>query len=196
MMKIGITGGIGSGKTFVCQRIAGWGYPVYNCDDEAKRLMREDPEIRRKLIGLIGADAYDSNGDLNRKAVAQYLFANSEHAAQVNAIVHPAVREDFRRWAESLSETLCFMESAILFESGFQTEVDKTVLVYADEATRLQRAMRRDASTEQQIRERMDSQMPSAEAEKQADYILDNNGQQPVEEELKKMFQWIANRVS
>ena len=193
MMRVGITGGIGSGKTFVCQHIAGRGYPVYNCDEAAKRLMRESREIRRKLIGLIGADAYDGKGNLNKKAVAQYLFANRENAAHVNAIVHPAVREDFRRWAESQSASFCFMESAILFESGFQTEVDKTVLVYADETTRLQRAMHRDTSTEQQIRERMDSQMPCDEAKKRADYVFDNSGQQPVEEELGKMFLWLEN---
>ena len=190
-MKIGITGGIGSGKTYISQQLAAAGYPIYNCDDEAKRLMHSSPHIRHQLTSLIGSHAYTANGQLNRAAIAEYLFSNEEHAAHINAIVHPAVKADFRAWATRQTAPHCFMESAILFESGFNDTVDKVVLVYADEQTRLHRAIQRDHATEQQIRARMAQQIPTAEAVRRADYVLYNTQTANTAVEMQKLLNWI-----
>ena len=116
MTRIGITGGIGSGKSYVCHLLQQRGIPVYHCDDEAKRLMQDSPVIRRQLTQLIGEQAYINNM-LNKPAIAAFLFANAGHAARINAIVHPVVRQDFLRWAERQQTDIVAQESAILFEA-------------------------------------------------------------------------------
>ena len=200
-MKIGITGGIGSGKTYICNLLEGQGFPVYNCDDEAKRLMVENREIIDNLRALIGQDAYAEKNteegkttySLNKPLIASYLFANPDNASRINAIVHPVVKTDFNDWAERQRTKHCFMECAILFESGFETAVDKTVLIYADEERRLHRAMKRDSASQQQIRNRMRQQISGEEAKLKADYIFDHNEYSTTDEEMTKLLQWINN---
>ncbi len=174
-MTIGITGGIGSGKSYVSDLLRkAFGIPVYDCDREAKRLIATDAEIREKLVALVGKEVFDGQ-ELNRKCLADYLFSDPEHASKVNAIVHPAVLKDFERWAaRSLGETPICMESAILFESGFNAHVDKVIFVDAPEDVRLHRAMLRDTASEQQIRARMKMQQPELHR-RQADFIIDNS---------------------
>lgn len=176
MMKLGITGGIGSGKSYVARLLEDRGVPVYYTDDEAKRLMNTDRGIREALVRLIGKDAYLPGGGLNKVAVAAYLFADSSHRERVNAIVHPVVREDFKRWAAEKSAPLVAMECAILFESGFDSLVDAVLAVCASEAVRLERAMRRDGATEAQIRGRMAAQWTDEERRARAHYIIRNEG--------------------
>ena len=190
-MKIGITGGIGSGKTYICGRLMAMGFPVYNCDEAAKRLMHDDPTLRRQLCELIGSDAYTDQGELNKQVVANYLFQSEEHAAAVNAIVHPAVKTDFLQWAEQQTAPYSFMESAILFESGFQQVVDKTVLVYADEQTRIQRTILRDGTTARQVLDRMALQMSADQARQLADYTLCNHADSSTEDEIQKLLTWL-----
>lgn len=201
-MKIGITGGIGSGKSYICNILKSKGYPVYNCDDEAKRLMVESKEIIDALRELICDDAYIEQHvadgtivySLNKQLIASFLFANPDNASKVNAIVHPIVKEDFEQWASEQDFDFVLMECAILFESGFDDAVDKTVLIYADEEKRLQRAMKRDRATEKQIRGRMQHQISGEEACKKADYILDHNEYDTTDDEIEKLIVWMEEQ--
>lgn len=172
---IGITGGIGSGKSYVSAILQEkFGIPVYDCDKEAKRLTASNEEIRQKLIALVGPEVFDGN-KLNKQLLADYLFADVEHASQVNAIIHPVVLQDFKRWAEEQREKpIVALESAILFESGFNEMVDKVLFVDAPEEVRLRRAMLRDSASEAQIRARMKMQRPELHR-LQADFIINNN---------------------
>lgn len=176
MTTIGVTGGIGSGKTYVCDILRQLSYPVYDCDAEAKRLMNTDPSIRHDLIALIGPEAYN-NGAINKPVIARYLFQSQEHVAQVNAIVHPRVLEDFQNWKHRHSQhEFVFMESAILYESHFDQAVDAVIAVTAPETLRLQRAIQRDHSQAEAIRQRMDKQLPEATLRAKADHIILNDG--------------------
>lgn len=200
-MKIGITGGIGSGKSYICQILKQMGYPVYNCDDEAKRLMVENKQIIDSLRALISDDAYivqhtpdgKSIFTLNKQLIANYLFANKDNASKVNAIVHPVVKADFADWSKKQNCDNVFMECAILFESGFEDTVDKTVLIYADVELRLKRAMIRDKVSEKQIRSRMLQQISGVEAYKRADYVFNHNDYRTTNEEIRKLLLWIKN---
>ena len=172
--SIGITGGIGSGKSYVSNLLRQkFDIPVYDCDAEAKRLTATDEEIRRKLIQLVGPEVFDGQ-ELNRKRLADYHFADPEHASKVNAIIHPMVLEDFRLWANRQPESIVALESAILYESGFNEYVDYVLFVDAPEEIRLKRAMQRDTAPEEKIRARMQMQHPELHR-KQADIIIDNS---------------------
>ena len=144
-IKIGITGGIGSGKSMVSRLLEVLGVPVYISDLETKRLMASDSLIREELSALLGAEVY-AGGTLNKPLLASYLFGSPEHAGQINGIVHPRVKEDFRQWVcQRAACRMAGIESAILIEAGFADEVDVVVMVYAPEEIRVQRAMKRKA---------------------------------------------------
>ena len=176
MMVLGITGGIASGKSFVSRLIAReWHIPVYDTDASAKRLNNESSLIRRALTDLVGDEVYDVNGLLNRQVLANYLFSSEEHAARVNAIVHPAVREDFRQWLTRQTASVVAMESAILFESGFHSEVDRVLYVDASVEVRVRRAMERDNASEVKVRQRIALQNAERSAYS-VDYVLWNEG--------------------
>lgn len=201
-MKIGITGGIGSGKSYICNILKSMGYPVYNCDNEAKRLMIENKTIISSLRSLITQeDPYFETEEegkgvrykLNKEIVGNYLFADAENAQNVNAIVHPVVKEDFLQWAQNQQTPHVMMECAILFESGFDAVVDKSVLIYADEEKRLHRAMKRDNAAEEQIRIRMSQQISNEEAVKRADYILNHNDYDTTDDEIERLVSWLNN---
>ena len=171
---LGITGGIGCGKSFVSSILKEcYSIPVYDCDSEAKRLMSSDEGIRGKLIGFVGEEVY-SGEVLNRKLLADFLFSNADNAQCVNAIVHPAVWSDFLRWAKDQRCPLVALESAILFECGFNARMDYVLFVDAPEDVRLHRAMQRDSASEEQIRARMNMQHPE-EYRQLSDFIVDNS---------------------
>lgn len=171
---LGITGGIGCGKSFVSSILKEcYSIPVYDCDREAKRLMSSDEGIRRKLVALVGEEVY-SGEVLNRKLLADFLFSNADNAQCVNAIVHPAVWSDFLRWAKDQQCPLVALESAILFECGFNAKMDYVLFVDAPEDVRLHRAMQRDSASEEQIRARMNMQHPE-EYRQLSDFIVDNS---------------------
>ncbi|MBQ2019118.1 MAG: dephospho-CoA kinase, partial [Alistipes sp.] len=130
MYKIGVTGGIGSGKSTVCELLRDRGVAVYDSDSRAKQLMAESEALREQLIAAFGAECYNAEG-LNRAFLASKVFGNEEALQQLNSIVHPAVRADFQTWAELQSSPYVVLESAILFEAGFETEVDATLAVMA-----------------------------------------------------------------
>ena len=175
-IRLGITGGIGSGKSYVAQMLqARWDVPVYDCDSEAKRLTAESDDIRTALTQLVG-DHLWQQGQMQKRVLAAYLFASPEHAAQVNAIIHPAVRRDFLCWADAHSRSpVVAIESAILCESGFHTLVDSILLVDAPLEVRLQRAMLRDGASRQQVMARM-ARQDSAQARQLARFTVINDG--------------------
>lgn len=175
-IRLGITGGIGSGKSYVAQMLqARWDVPVYDCDSEAKRLTAESDDIRTALTQLVG-DHLWQQGQMQKPVLAAYLFASPEHAAQVNAIIHPAVRRDFLCWADAHNRSpVVAIESAILCESGFHTLVDSILLVDAPLEVRLQRAMLRDGASRRQVMARM-ARQDSAQARQLARFTVTNDG--------------------
>ena len=187
MTRIGITGGIGSGKTYVCNLLKQRGIPVYHCDDEAKRLMQESPLIREQLCRLIGSDAYIGH-ELNKPAIAAFLFDSADNAARVNAIVHPIVKDDFAEWALRQEAPIVAQESAILFEAGFQDTVDATVLIHAPKALRMQRAMQRDHATSTRSEARMAQQTDDEEKRRRADYTILNDGTADLDRQLDQLL--------
>lgn len=175
--KIGITGGIGSGKSVVAEIVRTLGYPVYDSDERAKTLMQTHQEIRKQLIALLGEEVYTESG-LNRIFLAERIFQNPNTREKVNAIVHPVVRADFANWANDQKTALVFQESALLFETGGYRLLDATILVTADEALRIQRVMQRDGASREQITARMSAQLPDNEKAQQADFVVSNNEQE------------------
>lgn len=174
-IRIGITGGIGSGKSVVSKILSLLNIPIYLSDDEAKRLTATDETIRRELTDLLGDELYQG-GILNKQKLANYLFASSENAEKINAIIHPQVKQDFCRWCTRHSSSpFVAMESAILFESGFDSEVDVVVMVYAPQEVRIQRAMMRDAVSRTQIEQRIKRQMDDEAKRSKAHYVLIND---------------------
>lgn len=174
-MIIGITGGIGSGKSTIAKQLREMGYAVYDTDSEAKRLIVEDAGVREEIEQLFGKEVY-KDGVYQTALVAQRVFADQSLLAQLNAIVHPAVKADILRWAENINHpTLCFVECAILYQAGFDTLCDKVVVVTAPEEVRLQRAVARDHSTIEKVRARMRAQEVEKDIER-ADLIVNNDG--------------------
>ncbi len=174
-MIIGITGGIGSGKSTIAKQLREMGYAVYDTDSEAKRLIMEDAGLRQQIEQLFGKEAYQ-DGVYQTALVAQRVFADQSLLARLNAIVHPAVKADILRWAENMNHpTLCFVECAILYQAGFDTLCDKVVVVTAPEEVRLQRAVVRDHSTIEKVRARMRAQEVEKDIER-ADLIVNNDG--------------------
>lgn len=187
-MKIGITGGIGSGKSYVARMLTQhFGIPVYDCDSRAKSLMTTSLAIRRQLTALVGADAYQQDGQLNRQLLSHYLFSDSLHASRVNAIVHPAVKSDFLAWASRQTAPHVAMESAILLEAGFDDVVDRILSVEAPVELRLQRAMQRDGATGEQVRHRMALQLADDERRDKAHAVILNDGR-PLLPQLQELF--------
>ena len=181
-MKIGITGGIGSGKSYVCKRLEARGIEVYDCDSAAKRLIRTSPEIQERLTDLIGT--------LNKAAVAQFLLASEENAKAIDAIVHPAVFKDFEE------SGLLWMESAILYESGIYKLIDKVIVVTAPDEVRIQRVMQRDGITREKVLEWMARQLPQEEVRQRADFEIINDGQKDIDKQLNRILRKLCNRQS
>ena len=195
MTRIGITGGIGSGKTYVCQRLKQRGIPVYHCDDEAKRLMTESPVIRKKMCKLIGNDAYNGQ-ELNKPFIAQYLFASDDHANNINAIVHPVVRQDFLQWTKQQNSHIVAQECALLFESGFQDTVDFTIEVYAPQSLRIQRATQRDHVASEHILARMAQQMDEEEKRQRANFCILNDGTTDLDAQLDLLLAQLNKEIT
>lgn len=185
-MKVGITGGIGSGKSYVCRVLRGLGYQVYDCDGAAKKIMVENAAVRDALKRIVGDDAYTAEGLVNKCAIAAFLFADTANAQAINAVVHPAVREDFHVWAEG--KPLCFMESAILFESGFDALVDICVQVTAPLDLRISRTMQRDGLEEQDVRKRIAAQMPDEAVRQRCDFVIRNDEQTDLKIKIEEML--------
>lgn len=174
MIRVGVTGGIGSGKSTVCRLLAERGVPVYDSDSEAKRLMGEDPMLRAALIEAFGSETF-RDGVLNRRYLADTVFRDRERLGRLEALVHPCVKRDFERWAaEHAAEPYVVLECAILYESGMDTAVDRVVAVVAPEELRLMRVNARDGASAEEIRRRMAAQLSDDALRERADYTIVN----------------------
>lgn len=191
MKKIGIAGGIGSGKSVVGRILEAMNFPVYYSDERAKELVDSHPIIREELIKLIGTEVY-LDGKLNRPFLAEKLFADDTIRQKVNAIIHPHVREAFQKWTEEQESTLVFNEAAILFETGAYKLMDATLLVVAPKELKIQRVMNRDKITEQQVLERMSKQMSDEEKIPLADFVLVNDEMQPLLIQIEKVVEQLT----
>ncbi len=179
MLKIGITGGIGSGKSTLCQVFEKLGTPVYYADPRAKRLMIKHQGIRQGLIALFGDKIYMPDGQLNRQKLAQIIFNDAEALKKVNQIVHPRVQEDFINWTKNFNhQPYVIKEAAILFESRSHEKLDASILVHAPENLRIKRVIKRDRVDEQAVRARMKNQWTDEEKLKLADFVIYNDGLQ------------------
>lgn len=187
MIRLGVTGGIGSGKSYVCRILADeFGVPVYNCDIHARIITLTDFEVIEQLMAL-DKGFYDEQGELDKVRLAQYMFASEDNYQRINQIIHPAVRADLREWFALRHTPVAAMESAILYESHFETEVERVLLVDAPAELRIQRAMERDGATREQIEQRM-ARQHTALARERADYILQNDGQSDLTAQLRTLL--------
>ena len=173
---IGITGGIGAGKSTVSSICKHLGFKVYNSDQRAKEIVSEDSIIKKKLISFFGNNIY-KNGVLDRKFLSDKIFNDKSSLQQINSIIHPAVKKDFNSWIiNNSNEKILFKESALLFESGAYKELDKIILIVSDKNLRVSRVQNRDQNrSKKEIESIIDKQIQEAEAIKYADIVIDNN---------------------
>lgn len=186
MYKVGITGGIGSGKSTVCRLFEQNGIAVYDSDARAKALMAESATLREQLVAAFGAECYNEQG-LNRAYLAGRVFGNEVELRRLNGIVHPAVKEDFRRWADAQRGAYVVLESAILFESGFDAEVDTTLAVMAPMEERLRRTAERDGTDMEAIKRRMEHQLNDDELHARAARTIVNLRMDYLESDVEQL---------
>lgn len=172
---IGLTGGIGSGKTSVARFIEECGFPVYYSDDRAKDIVNENEDLKARIKKLLRNAAYDTNGLYDRKYVAEKVFNDKDLLEGLNEIIHPAVRSDFEEWVKVQKKYLIFKETALLFELKLNRECYKSVLVTAEDNIRMKRVMDRDGKTYREVQAIMEKQMPEKDKIKLADCIIYNN---------------------
>ncbi len=195
MIQIGLTGGIGSGKTTVAAMFEDLGIAVYNSDKEAKRLMNEDPGLRNAIKTLFGERAYQNN-TLNRKLLAEKAFKDKELLIALNKIVHPAVREDFKTWVEQQEGQYVIQEAAILFENGGYKGLDKMILVTAPKKVRIARIKQRDDLTEKAILERMQHQWPDKKKKELSQYVIKNKNLEDTRKQVRNIHDQILQKNS
>lgn len=186
MYKVGLTGGIGSGKSKVAELLRNMGVAVYDSDTRAKALMANDTALREALIEAFGAECYTSEG-LNRPWLAERVFNTPDELKRLNAIVHPAVMLDFAEWAMQQSGEYVVMESAILLEAGLESHVDVVIAVMAPRELRLERAMCRDGATREQIEARMENQITDEERTERSKYAIVNIALDDLEEDVEQL---------
>lgn len=172
---VGITGGIGSGKTFVCQILESMSYPVFYSDKEAKWLLVNDTDVKGQVIELFGEEAYFDGGILNREFLASKIFEDKKMLTQMNAIVHPAVKQHFLNWVDQQNSKIVFNEAAIIFEIGNSKNYEKIILVKASKATKIKRIQKRDSSSLIDIEKRMNNQWTDEKKTELADFCIIND---------------------
>ena len=187
MLKVGLTGGIGSGKTTVSEVFHSLGIPVYNSDKRAKYLMENDPSLRVAIIQYFGEESYRSEV-LNRLYLSEQVFSDKSKLQKLNSIVHPVVGNDFALWCKNQSAPFVLKEAAILIESGAYKGLDKIIVVTASENVRMERVMERDGVKASEVRDRINNQMTDSERLQYADFIIDNDGIQMLISQVKEVF--------
>jgi dephospho-CoA kinase len=196
MIVVGLTGGIGSGKTTVAKLFEALGVPIYIADIEAKRLMNTSKVIRRKLISLFGDEAYIQD-ELNRPYIASKIFNNGSLLTQMNAIVHPEVGKDFKRWKKKQKSAYVIKEAAIIFEQQMQSEFDYIITVTANTKDKIARVLKRDNTSESKVMDIIKNQMSDEEKAKKSDFVIFNNRLVTTEKRVrilhKKILQNIEN---
>ncbi len=200
MIKVGVTGGIGAGKSFVCSILEQWGYPVFNSDTKAKEIMVSSPKVIRKVKKHFGENAYNNN-QINREYLADQIFNHPVLKDKLNSIVHPEVIKSFDRFCtQTAHQSLCdkmqnivFNEAAILFETGRYKDFDFTVLVTAPEEIRLQRILKRDKTSIEKIKARMNNQWSDDKKRPLASFEVNNDGKSDVAPQLTRILKQISS---
>lgn len=192
MVKIGITGGIGSGKSMVCEILKKTGLPVYDSDSHAKLLTTNNLEIRQQLTALFGVQLYNNNS-LNKSLLSQIIFSSTKNRDKVNSIIHPVVARDFEMWAVEQNSPFVILESAILFESKLAEKMDKIIVVTAPEALRVRRVQQRSQLTEEAIKQRMAAQLSDSHLIKLCDFVIENDEQQLLLPQINAILQKLVN---
>lgn len=180
-----ITGGIGAGKSYVCQLLRKYGIDIYDCDEGAKHITKTSEEVKAKLTALMGDEVYLPDGTYNKPVVVKYLLASEENKQALNAVIHPAVMQDF------YDSGLQWMESAILYEAHLDHWVDKVVAVTAPQEVRIRRVMQRDRLDYDKAKAWVDRQADQNEVARRADYVIVNDGETEIEEQIKQLLQTI-----
>ncbi|MBS1589902.1 MAG: dephospho-CoA kinase [Bacteroidetes bacterium] len=194
MLKVGITGGIGSGKSWVCQVFEILGIPVFYADRAARFLMENDQAIINSIKALLGDDAY-RGGLLDREKIGTIVFKSPELLQKLNGIIHPAVRRYAQQWHDSQRTPYTIKEAAIFFETGSNVEMDFMVGVYAPRKLRILRTILRDGSTQEKVLERMSQQMEEDEKMKRCDYVIINDGKRAILPQILDLHQLLQNRA-
>ncbi len=193
MIKVGITGGIGSGKTTVCKLFELLGIPVYYSDTEAKKLLDEDEVVKQQIVDLFGHDVIDESGKVDRKKMAVLVFNNKERLEQLNSIVHPAVAQHFEAWCKKQTNIFILKEAAILFESSAHKQVDKVIVVSAPLDLKVERVMKRDKVAKEEVLKRINNQMPDEEKVKLADHVIYNDEKGLLIPQVIAVYQQLIN---
>ena len=185
-MVVGLTGGIGSGKSTIAKAFAALGIAVFNSDEQAKALIANNAQVKKRIIAAFGEEAYQ-NGEYNRAYIAQIVFNNSEKLAILNGIVHPALAKYFNQWAKKQTSPYVLKEAAILFESGSYKDCDYIITVTAPEEVRIARVMARDHCTEAQVRARMSQQWSDAQRIALSNAVIENIDLESAKEQVKRI---------
>ncbi len=189
---IGLTGGIGSGKSTVADFFSALDVPVYIADDHAKKIM-DYPEVIQEIQAIFEQNIIDQDGKLNRKKIASIVFNQPEQLTQLNAIVHPRVKEDFMRWIkEHQNHPFVIKEVAILFENQSEKEFDEIILVTAPEEQRIGRVMKRDNISKEEVLERIQNQLPDREKISKSHYVINNVNLDKTQKEVKKIYKTLS----
>ena len=195
MVVVGLTGGIGSGKTTILKFFESFGIPIYIADDEAKALMNRSKVIKRKLIQLFGESAY-INGKLNRTYLASKIFNDKSLLSKMNVIVHPKVASHFKRWLNKQNAPYVIKEAAIIFENNFENQYDYIITVVADEHLRIERVMKRDNASVEKIKSIISNQLPDSEKIKKSDFVITNNDLDSAKAQVTAINQQILQLIN
>jgi len=194
LLKIGITGGIGSGKSTVTHIFEVLGIPVYDADSRAKQLMEENDSLKEKIIKTFGNEAY-LKGKLNRAHLATIVFQTPEKLQVLNHIVHPVTIADANEWMQKQKSPYCIKEAALIFESGSDTDLNGVIGVTASEELRIKRVMQRDGSSESEVRSRMNRQMDETEKMKRCNWVIQNDGSTSLIEQVLNLHQQFIEKA-
>ena len=194
MLKIGVTGGIGSGKSTVCRIMENLGVPIFYSDNEAKHLLNEDKDLKAEVIKLYGSDMYNAEGNLDRPRMATLVFNNPKAMESITAIVHPRVNQRFNEWVLKHDKApYVVKEAAVLFESGAYHDLDKIINVFAPKENRIKRVLERDGSLRQDIEKRMRFQYSDEERNKLADFIIINEQKEELLPQVMELHEIFLN---
>ena len=193
-IRLAITGGIGCGKSVVSHILEVMGVPVYDCDSKAKEIMVTDATIVKGLKRMFGESCYNGDGTLDKVYLASRIFTDDNNIERVNALVHPAVKKDFDRWAASKNCPVVAVETAVLYESGMIDHVDKVLVVWANKETAIERTIKRSGMSRNQVLSRMQKQVSSDELLLLSDYSVYNDGNTPLLPEIAELLEELGNR--
>lgn len=193
MKIIGLTGGIGSGKSTIARIFENAGIPVFYADLSGRNVLETDPKVREDVSALFGSEVYFENGKANRALIASVVFSDSEKLSKLNQIIHPAVARDFKVWIEKQNAPYIIREAAILFESGTNKDCDKVICVVAEDEVRINRVMSRDKVSNEEVLYRMAKQMPQTEKAEKSDFVIQNNGDEALIPQVMQIHQHLLH---